>query len=240
VCAALVTVLVPACAGSDGERAGDVTTPGALPSSVTPSVSPSGSLGHEHAEAPLDPDIALPASGFYARVEPSPAALPAGVLTDQAGTPFDMADVTRGVDVALVYFGYTNCPDICPAELGTVASTLRGVPDRVADRVRMVFVTVDPARDDVERMGEYVALFDPRFVGLTGDGKAIERLMVEMGLEPANKLPTGGGEYAMSHPAEVLAFTSDRRAHLVFPFGMTVPQWTHDLWKLVDEGWRQR
>lgn len=66
---------------------------------MTPSVGPSGSLGHEHAEAPIDPDIALPASGFYARVEPSPATLPAGVLTDQGGVPFDMTDVTRGVDV---------------------------------------------------------------------------------------------------------------------------------------------
>jgi SCO1/SenC len=159
--AALVAVLAPACGGGESDRAGEVTTPGAPPSSVTPSVGPSGSLGHEHAEAPIDPDVALPASGFYARVEPSPATPPAGVLTDQADAPFDMADVTRGVDVGLVYFGYTNCPDLCPAELGTVASTLRGVPDRVADRVRMVFVTVDPARDDVERMGEYVALFDP-------------------------------------------------------------------------------
>lgn len=86
------------------------TSPPAVP--AAPTASPSLSQGHEHAEAPLDPEVALPASGFYAHIEPSPASLPAGVLTDQTGAPFDLGDATRGVDVALVYFGYTSCPDL--------------------------------------------------------------------------------------------------------------------------------
>lgn len=205
---------------------------------VTASPSPS-SGAHEHAASPIetvDPPVGLE---YYARQAADPQVLPRAILTDQYGDPYDVRREAGDVDVTLIYFGYTSCPDICPTELATVAMALRGMPPYVAGRVRMVFVTVDPERDDAARMRPYLELFDPRFVGLTGDPSVIRQMLLDLGLEPAVKLPEGDGEYSMRHPAEVLAFTSDGRAHLIFPFGLSVPEWVHDLWKLVDEGWRE-
>lgn len=238
---ALFGVAAVVIAGCAEPSAGPVAAPPthASSSAVTASASPTYSAGHEGAEAPIDPTISLPAYGYYALRTDDPPRKPDITLTDQRGAPFSFREATRGAGVTLLYFGYTNCPDLCPSELGLVASALRNVPDGLADRVRMVFVTVDPARDDVRRMKEYVAMFDPRFVGLTGDQATIRLMQRSVGLTPAVKVPEGNGQYAMRHAAEVLAFTPDGRAHLRFPFGMTLVEWEHDLWKLVEKGWTE-
>ncbi len=107
---------------------------------------------------------------------PAPSAggvqLPQGV---SLGGPFAMTDHTgRAVTEAdfagrflLVYFGFTFCPDVCPTELGTIAAALDAM-EQAGERVTPVFVTVDPERDTVEAMADYVARFHPRMVGLTG------------------------------------------------------------------------
>jgi protein SCO1 len=238
LCGVVVALLVGCAEPSAGPAAGSSSSPA---SSVagSASASPTYSAGHEEAEPPIDPTVSLPSYGFYALRTDDPPSEPNVTLTDQRGEPFSFREATRGNAVTLLYFGYTNCPDLCPSELGLVASALRNVPDHIADQVQMVFVTVDPARDDVPRMQEYVALFDPRFVGLTGDDAAIRRMQRSVGLTPATKVPEGNGAYAMRHAAEVLAFTPDGRAHLSFPFGMTLVEWEHDLWKLVEKGWTE-
>jgi protein SCO1/2 len=195
------------------------------------------SLGHEDAEQAIDPSVALSAYGYYASLRTDPVAAAPFTLTDQDGQPFTFDPRGDDASVTLLYFGYTNCPDLCPSELATVAAALRHLPAAIADEVQMVFVSVDPERDDVDRLAEYMPLFDPDFEGLTGNAGTIRRAQVAHGLEPALKIGDGD-DYAMRHAAEVLAFTDDGRAHLVFPFGMTVPQWEHDLSTLVEKGWR--
>lgn len=104
-------------------------------------------------------------------------ALPAGV---SIGGPFALEDTTgKPVTDAsfhgkwlLIYFGYTFCPDVCPTELQTVANAL-DLLGPVADQVAPVFVTVDPARDTPAALGEYVKMFSPRLVGLTGSAAQI-------------------------------------------------------------------
>lgn len=86
-------------------------------------------------------------------------------LTDQDGKPFKLSQ-ERGHAVA-IFFGYTHCPDVCPATLAHLASARAGLgQDR--DKVRIIFVTVDPARDTPERIKKYLATFDPSFIGVTG------------------------------------------------------------------------
>jgi cytochrome oxidase Cu insertion factor (SCO1/SenC/PrrC family) len=86
-------------------------------------------------------------------------------LVDQTGRT--VTDVDFRGKLMLIYFGYTFCPDVCPTELQAVAGTMDALgPD--ADRVQPIFITVDPERDTVPAMAEYVALFHPRMVGLTG------------------------------------------------------------------------
>lgn len=87
------------------------------------------------------------------------------VLTDHTGTPFGSADLAG--DYALVYFGYTFCPDICPTELGQIAEAI-DILGSDGDRVRPVMITIDPERDTPEVLSEYVPLFHERLVGLTG------------------------------------------------------------------------
>lgn len=86
-------------------------------------------------------------------------------LTDHTGSPFGTADLAG--DYALIYFGYTFCPDICPTELGQIAEAIDLLEDD-GNRVRPVMITIDPERDTVENLSEYVPLFHERLVGLTG------------------------------------------------------------------------
>lgn len=91
-------------------------------------------------------------------------------LTDQTGQR--VTDATYRGKWMLIYFGYTFCPDVCPTELQNIANSLDLLgPD--AEKVVPVFITIDPARDTVAALAEYVKLFDPRIVGLTGSDQEI-------------------------------------------------------------------
>ena len=92
-------------------------------------------------------------------------------LTDQNGR--EVKDEEFRGRLMLVYFGYTFCPDMCPLGLTTIASALDALPAEVRDQVVPVFITVDPARDTVAVMHDYVGQFSDRLVGLTGSEAAI-------------------------------------------------------------------
>ena len=87
-------------------------------------------------------------------------------LTDHTGSSFSEADLAG--DYALIYFGYTFCPDVCPTELGEIATAIDELGDDGA-RVRPVMISIDPERDTPEILSEYVSLFHERLVGLTGN-----------------------------------------------------------------------
>ncbi|MEF8761753.1 SCO family protein, partial [Stenotrophomonas sp. A3_2] len=74
----------------------------------------------------------------------------------------------------VVYFGYTHCPDVCPATLGNLAASLDRLPEAARARVAPVFITVDPARDTSSVMRDYAHAFGPGFTGLSGDAAAVE------------------------------------------------------------------
>ncbi len=105
----------------------------------------------------------------------------------------------------LVFFGYTRCPDICPTTLGAIATILEQLGPE-ATRVQPVFITLDPKRDTSEALRAYLALFDRRIIGLTGDEEQIGRTAATFGA-PFFKVPgtgpTGLGEYTIAHSALV-------------------------------------
>ncbi len=121
---------------------------------------------------PPAPDV-----GEGGHVLPVPREIPAFALVDHRGEPFDRARLEGGW--SLLFFGYASCPDICPMTLGSLARVQPLLPPDDAPRV--VFVSVDPARDSSERLAQYVAHFDPSFVGATGEPREIERLSGAMG-----------------------------------------------------------
>src|SRR5512137_3197996 len=97
-------------------------------------------------------------------------------LTDHRGKARTLADF-RG-KVVVMFFGYTQCPDVCPTTLTTMAQVMKNLGSD-ADRVQVLFVTIDPERDTRALLAEYVPAFDPRFLGLYGDAQATERVAKE-------------------------------------------------------------
>jgi protein SCO1/2 len=133
-------------------------------------------------------------------------------LTDQDDRPFDLATL-RGTP-SFVYFGYTHCPDICPTTLADVRAAIAasGVPAKV------VFVTVDPARDTVASMKRYVGYYGAGFIGLTGGDAQVAAAAAAWGVAYRPGPADSNGNYAMTHTTETyLVDASGRlRNHIFF------------------------
>jgi len=180
-----------------------------------------------------------PANGIMGVKIRPPLVKPDVVLTDQDGNPFDLRKETDGY-LTLLYVGYTHCPDICPTHMADIAAALKQVPPDVRERVKVVFITSDPERDTPEVLRQWLRLFDPTFIGLTGDRDTIDRVQLALGMQPAQKEDLGGGNYAVNHAAYVIAFTpQDDTAYTVYPFGVTREMWVNDITKLVREGFKE-
>lgn len=109
----------------------------------------------------------------------------------------------------LVFFGFTNCPDVCPTTLFEVSEVLRALgPD--ADKVRAAFITVDPERDTPQKLKDYLSSFDPHLTALTGDPEAVARAAKAYKVY-WKKVPTEGGNYTMDHTAMVYLMDKDGR-----------------------------
>jgi protein SCO1/2 len=171
----------------------------------------------------------------------SPIPKPAFTLVTTDGRPFSFRDETAG-RVALLYVGYTNCPDVCPAHMKNIAAALRTLSPADRDRVRVVFVTTDPARDTPTALRSWLDHFDSSFVGLRGSLEEVNAIAAVVGLSPASREPgpTGAAAYGVAHAAAVVAFTPDDSAHIVYPFGMSQIDWEHDLPLLLRSPWSKR
>lgn len=131
-----------------------------------------------------------------------PYAIPAVKLTDTEGRPFDLAAQTKRT---LVFFGYTNCPDICQVVMSTIASAVARLDDAEQDRVQVVFVTTDPARDTAAVMRKYLDRYNPEFLGVTGSLDQVDELGKPLGIfiKKGQKLPSGG--YEVDHTTNVIS-----------------------------------
>lgn len=125
-------------------------------------------------------------------------------LTGSDGKPFGTNQL-KGKPYAL-FFGFTHCPDTCPTTLARLVKLRREAGGDSAFDI--VFVTVDPERDDPKEMGAYSNAFGAPIIGLTGSRDQIEKVEKQFGIF-AQKVPTGGGDYTMDHTATVLLFGRD-------------------------------
>ncbi len=171
------------------------------------------------------------AAPFNGGVLTPPLDLPEVTLQRADGRTFAAAD-TRG-RISLFFFGYTNCPDVCP----TTALEMRQVREELGARAKdvdMYFVTVDPDRDTPERLKAYLALFDPSLVGLTGTSDELQRLMDGLGVVAARRdVPESKQIYYMDHTAAVYLVDREGKARLIYPFGMEAEQLTADIKRLL-------
>jgi len=168
-----------------------------------------------------------------------PLPKPAFTLTDTSGAPFDFRRETDGY-VTLLFFGYARCPDECPLHMANVAQSLKTLPPGAGDRVKLVFVTTDPARDTPKILRAWLNQFDRRFIGLTGSQRAIDAVQAAAGVPVAAKVARAGDDYAIGHANFVIAYTKDNLAHVIYPGGVTRQDWAHDLPQLVNETWSSR
>jgi protein SCO1 len=146
-------------------------------------------------------------------------------LTDHTGKPRTLADF-KGKVVA-VFFGYTHCPDVCPvtmSEFATVATEL----GKDAERLQVLFITVDPERDTPEVLAKYVPAFNPAFLGLYGDAEATARTAKEFKVF-FSKQPASGGNYSVDHSAGTYIYDPAGRLRLFASYGQGAPKLLHDI-----------
>jgi protein SCO1/2 len=150
---------------------------------------------------------------------------PAGPLA-VTGAPFAMESTQGGTFTerdlvgkpSLVFFGYTNCPDVCPT---TLADTMiwkqqLGVSD---DQVRTIFVTVDPKRDTLDMMRTYLGSFDPKVIGLVGSEAETEKAKASFGAQAELGEPDASGFYLVNHTASVFLIDGNGRFQSTIAYG---------------------
>jgi protein SCO1/2 len=162
----------------------------------------------------------------------APVAKPTTVLISTAGKPYEIPSMTRGT-VTLLYFGYTHCPDECPLTMANVAAALRTLPAADQGKVRVLFVTVDPARDTLGRLRSWLGGFNQSFIGLRGSLSQIQAAARQTGIPVGTPIKGPDGAYALQHGTEMLAYSTDNVAHESF-FPSTPPaSIAHDLALLI-------
>ncbi|WP_122817257.1 SCO family protein [Nocardioides pantholopis] len=145
------------------------------------------------------------------RVDP-PFEVAATPLTDTDGEQVSLAE-DLDKRLTLVFFGYTQCPDVCPATMATISSALTRLDDAEREQVGMVFVSTDPSRDTAPVLRRYLDRFDPTFTGLTGDLDPVVELAKSMGVFVAGAEELASGGYDLgSHGSQVFAVQADGTA----------------------------
>ena len=151
-------------------------------------------------------------------------------LTDHTGKPRSLVDF-RGKAV-VIFFGYTQCPDYCPTTMSELAAAMTRLgPD--AERVQVLFVTVDPERDTPELLSRYVPAFNPSFLGLYGDAAATAAAAKEFKVLYQKQPGPTPGTYTMDHSAGTFLFDPQGRLRVYESYGRGPDVFAHDLRELL-------
>ncbi len=122
-------------------------------------------------------------------------------LVNHRGEPFTPEDLEG--QWTLIFFGFTNCPDICPATLATLDKVVTPLGEGEREDLQVVMLSVDPARDTPEKLSDYVTYFNEDFVGVTGDRYEILNLATQLSVV-YNKVPLDNGDYTMDHSGNIV------------------------------------
>jgi protein SCO1 len=128
--------------------------------------------------------------------------------------------------VVVLAFGFTSCPDVCPTTLAVLAQA-RGKLGREGDQVKVVYVTVDPERDDARTMRKYLAAFDPSFVGGTGTAEKLAAVRKEYGILAEKK--AAGSSYVVAHSSYTYLIDREGKLQALMPYGHSAEDYVHDL-----------
>jgi protein SCO1/2 len=152
-------------------------------------------------------------------------------LTDHNGQKRSMADF-KGKAV-VVFFGFIQCPDVCPTTLANFAQVMKNL-DKDADRLQVIFVTIDPERDTADVLKEYVTQFDPRFLGMSGNAEETARVAKSFKVFYAKVPGKEPGSYSMDHSAGVYIFDAKGNLRLYGRHDASPENMTADIRQLLD------
>ena len=151
-------------------------------------------------------------------------------LTDHTGKPRTLADF-KGKAV-VVFFGYTQCPDVCPTTMAEMATVMQKLGP-LGDQVQVLFITLDPERDTQELLANYVPAFDKRFLGLRGTPEQTAKTAKEFKVFYSKVPGTDPGSYTIDHTAGSYVFDRDGRLRLFIRHGQGPDPIVHDLRQLL-------
>jgi protein SCO1/2 len=163
----------------------------------------------------------------------NPIALPAVTLTDQGGGSFDLHANTAG-KLVLLFIGYTHCPDECPTTMADIAVAIHRLTPAQQARIDVVFITSDPERDTPAQLKNWLGYFNPSFIGLTGSYSTIARTAKGIGIPIEPPVKNADGSVTVPHGTELLVFSADRRATLLYSLGFKAAALAHDLVQLEE------
>lgn len=166
-----------------------------------------------------------------------PSTKPDLVLTDTNGKAYDLRKETEGKPT-LIYFGYTNCPDVCPLTMNNLAvakkEVAKKVPKSELANLRLVFVTTDPERDTPVELGKWLKGIDPEIVGLTGDFDDIQAGALTLGISINPPTKNKNGKTVSEHGTQVIAFSPKTDGgYVLYSDDATVQDYEKDLPKLL-------
>ena len=164
----------------------------------------------------------------------NPWELPATKLVDTRGEAWSFTE-DDAEPLRLVFFGYTNCPDICSQEMADITSALARLDDEQREQVEVVFVTTDPARDDEAALTRYLGAFDPAYVGLTGSGERVQEMIDAFHLLVEHGKKDTAGQYMVTHDDHTFAVTADEQVVALWNRDVTSQQLAEDIDRLLEE-----
>ena len=171
---------------------------------------------------------AAPLAGLKSGVFEPPRAAPEIALPSSKGGLFRLSTY-RG-RVVVLEFGYTHCLDVCPVSLAALTQARQKIGPAAAADVQVVFITVDPARDNAARLRTYLKPFDPTFVGVTGSQQQIDRLLKDYGISVTRRMAEGSKtDYTMHHSSYLYFIDRQGMQRALMPFGRPADDIAHDL-----------
>ena len=147
-------------------------------------------------------------------------------LTDHNGQVRTLADF-KGKVVA-IFFGYTHCPDVCPTTLSDFSAALQLLGPQ-AERVQVIFVTVDPQRDTPDLLKQFAPAFNPGFLGMYSDAQTLERLAKEYKVVYQKTAVKAADDYLIDHSAGTYVYDPKGNLRLLMPYGSSPEAIAHDL-----------
>jgi protein SCO1/2 len=169
---------------------------------------------------------------YHGAVIEPPAQAADFTLTDQNGAPFRLSD--QEGKIALLFFGYTHCPDVCPITLSEYKKIKAMLGDK-ADQVRFIYITVDPERDTVEVVRTFLQNFDPTFIGLTGDRTTLEPVWKAYGVYQQKQDAGSAAGYLVDHSTRTYLIDQQGNWRINYPYGLEPEKIAQDIEHLLKE-----